>query len=549
MNRKLGFLLGLLLALPLSADDTQRYLVIARKGATASRLAVAANAAASPRHGLRTFPNADSFAANLTADEAADLQRSGDFSVEPIVARSIDAELDGAGPVAHGGVNEEVPAPQETPWGISNIRAPEVWPHTRGENVNVVVIDTGIDAEHPDLKDAYQGGFNAFDPTKPPLDLHRHGTHVAGTIAAADNSFGVVGVAPKVKLWAAKVLDDDGEGTNETVVAAIDWAIAKAKALGGRWVINMSLGSSVASEAEEKAIANANADGIIVVASAGNRATDSIRYPASYRGVISVGAAEKSGVRANFSNFGHYMTLMAPGTEIRSTFIKGYDVTADAKTPAGNTLAGWPVIGAPYLSVTGHLFDCGQGEPESFPPGVRGNIALIRRGKFLFREMARNALAAGAIAIVIETYPDRTGPDTGGWSFFPNPPDPQWDGFPWPLAIGVRKSTGDALLAQQGEITVTHRTARYGLMQGTSMAAPHVTGTAALLLSLAPSLSVAQTEYVLRASARDVYEPGWDYESSWGVLDALAAARWVAFEKFGVPAPKPATAHRRRSSR
>jgi subtilisin family serine protease len=163
--------------------------------------------------------------------------------------------------------------------------------------------------------------------------------------------------------------------------------------------------------------------------------------------------------------------------------------------------------------------------------------------------MARNAKAAGAIAIVIETYPDREGVDTGGWSFFPNPPDPQWDGFEWPLAIGVLTTTGNTLLAQQGEITVSNRSPRYGQMQGTSMAAPHVTGTAALLLSLAPTLSVAQTEYVLRATARDVYEPGWDYESSWGILDALAAAKWVAYEKFGVPAPTPKPAHRRRSSR
>ncbi len=547
MNRKLGFLLGLLLALPLSAGETQRYLVSARKGVSATRFSTAANATASPRHALRSFPNAGTFAANLTVGEAAEMERSGDFAVEPIFARSADT-LDGAAPAALG-FNEEVHPPQEMPWGIANIHAPDVWPHSRGENVNVVVIDTGIDANHPDLKGAYQGGFNAFDPTKQPVDLHRHGTHVAGTVAAADNDIGVVGVAPKVRLWSAKVLDDEGEGTNETVVAAIDWVIAKAKALGGRWVINMSLGSSVASAAEEKAIAIANLEGIIVVASAGNRASDIIRYPASYPGVIAVGAAEKNGVRANFSSFGHFMTLMAPGTEIRSTFIQGYDVTDNAVTKAGATLPAWSLIGAPYASATGLLFDCGVGDPESFPAGVRGNIALIRRGKFKFREMARNAKEAGAIAIVIETFPDRTGVDTGGWSFFPNPPDPSWDGYEWPLAIGVVKATGDALLAQQGEITVNHSSARYGLMQGTSMAAPHVTGTVALLLSLAPSLSVSQVEYALRATARDVYEPGWDYDSSWGNLDALAAAKWVAYEKFGVPAPTPKPARHRRSSR
>src|SRR6185295_11718477 len=113
--------------------------------------------------------------------------------------------------------------PQVTPWGLTMVHAPDVWVATRGENVNVAVLDTGIDATHPDLKDAYAGGYNTFDASKPPVDGHRHGTHVSGTIAAADNAFGVVGVAPHVKLWAVKVLADDGVGTNENIVAGFDW--------------------------------------------------------------------------------------------------------------------------------------------------------------------------------------------------------------------------------------------------------------------------------------------------------------------------------------
>jgi subtilisin family serine protease len=547
MNRKLAFLLGMLLALPLAADETQRYLVSLREGAAPSRLRVASDATRSPQHHRRDFANVHTFAANLTSAEAAELQRSGDFVVEPLVAREADALETGA-PAANGFI-EETPAPQEMPWGVASIHAPEVWPHSRGENVNVVVVDTGIDFNHPDLKDAYQGGYNAFDPAKLPIDLHRHGTHVAGIIAAADNNLGVVGVAPKVKLWAVKVLDDEGRGTNETVVAAIDWSIAKAKASNERWVINMSLGSSVGSAAEEKAIGEANEVGIIVISSAGNRGTDSIRYPASYRGVIAVGAAEKSGVRAQFSNFGRYMTVMAPGTEVRSTFIKGINISADAKTPSGQVLNAWNVGGSPWASFSGRIFDCGIGEPDQFPAEVRGNIALIRRGKYLFREMARNAKNAGAVALVIETYPERNGPDPGGWSFIPDPPDPAWEGYEFPLAIGVTRTTGTTLLAQQGDVTVTYRTNPYGVMNGTSMAAPHVTGTAALILSLAPSIAVAQVEYVLRSTTRDVYTPGWDDDSSWGIVDALAAAKWVAHEKFGVPAPTPAPARRRRSAR
>ena len=547
MNRKLAFLLALLLPLPLTAGELQRYLVSSHKGAGPARLRVAANAVDAPQRALRAFANVNTFAANLTADEAAELQRSGDFTVEPIVERHVD-DLDLGAPGSLGFL-EEPAVPQEMPWGIASIRAPEVWAHTRGENANVVVVDTGIDLTHPDLRDAYQGGYNAFDPARPPLDMHRHGTHVAGIIAAADNDVGVVGVAPKVKLWAVKVLDDDGVGTNETVVAALDWTIAKAKQLGGRWVINMSLGSSVGSAAEEQAISDANEAGIIVISSAGNRGTDSVRYPASYRGVIAVGAADKSGVRAQFSNYGHYMTVLAPGAEVRSTIIEGIVTSADARTAAGQTLDAWSVTGSPYGSLQARIYDCGIGDPEQFPEGVRGNIALIRRGKYLFREMARNAKNAGAVAVVIETYANRNGPDPGGWSFIPDPPEPQWEGYQWPLAIGVRRATGEALLAQNGEVTITFRTARYAMMQGTSMAAPHVSGTAALMLSLAPTLAVAQVEYVLRTTTRDVGEPGWDHDTGWGIVDALKAAQWVAYEKFGVPAPVPPPATRRRSVR
>lgn len=546
MIRKLAFLLALLSSLPLTAEELQRYLVTTRKGASPSRLRVAATAMESAERATRSFANVETFAANLTASEAAELNRTGDLVVEPVVSRHVDSlDFDSA----PDGFIEEPGPPQELPWGITNIHAPQVWPHSRGENVNVVVVDTGIDADHPDLKHAYQGGYNAFDPAKLPIDLHRHGTHVAGTIAAADDAFGVVGVAPKVKLWAVKVLDDEGDGTSETVIAALDWVVAKSKELGGRWVVNMSLGSSVGSDVEESAISRVNEAGIVVVSSAGNRGTNSMRYPASYKGVIAVGAADRDGKRAPFSNYGHYMTFMAPGVDVRSSVIQGLKVSADAKTTGGETLAAWQIVGSPFAVVRGRIYDCAQGDPESFPPGVVGNIALIRRGKYTFREMARNAKHAGAIALVIETYPNRPGVDAGGWSFFPNPAEPEWEGYAWPLAIGVKATTGTQLLAQPGEVTIGYRSDRYGSMQGTSMAAPHVTGTVALLLSLAPDLPVSQVEYVLRATTREAGAPGWDYDTGWGLVDALKAAEWVAYEKFGVPAPTPAPATRRRSVR
>ena len=552
MNRALGLLLGTALlatqALPLSGEEARRYLIAPRE-----RPAAAARLRGVLRERLRAFPTVNAYAADLTAEEAAALQADGDLIVEPVVPRHAMVE-DGqsclscvsgqaGSPVLHATV------PEQIPWGVVNVRAPQVWPATRGENVNVAVIDTGIDVLHPDLASAYRGGYNTFDPGALPIDGHRHGTHVAGTIAAAQNGFGVVGIAPGVRLWAVKALDDDGDGSSENVVAAFEWVLAKARAEGGRWVINTSLGSATASVVEERVIREAIEAGIVVVASVGNTGTAGVSFPANYLGVIGVGAITQSGVRANFSSYGRGVMLMAPGAGVRSTYIHGYDESLDFEFSDGTRIPSWIVRGAPYKKVTGKLVDCGLGEPAEFPASVRGEIALVRRGKLFFYEMARNAKAAGAIALIIETYED----DQSGahnWSFYPTPAgDPAWEGFAFPLAVGVKFTVGEELLQRPGLYTIEFSTDIYGDMNGTSMSAPHVTGAAALLLSLAPDLSPAWVAAILRYTARDLYTAGWDLESGWGALDALKAAQWVAPEKFGVPDPPPPPTPRRRSVR
>src|SRR5207248_4328200 len=101
---------------------------------------------------------------------------------------------------------------QTIPWGVKAVNALSVWPITRGASINVAVLDTGMDLNHPDLRAAYAGGFNTYFgdshyPGEPqaPTDDEGHGTHVSGTIAATDNNMGVVGVAPAVRLWSVRV--------------------------------------------------------------------------------------------------------------------------------------------------------------------------------------------------------------------------------------------------------------------------------------------------------------------------------------------------------
>ena len=196
--------------MPLIAETRQRYTVVTNPDAprahTLRRLT--SDSAEKVARRVRTYKNVSGYALDLTAEEAAALRNTaGVESVEPVVERWASGIVPGQ--VAP---NYERYDPQVIPWGIPVVRAAEVWPVTRGEGINVAVLDTGLDWNHPDLQAAYAGGVNILDETKLPIDDNKHGTHVAGIIAATQNDFGIVGVAPGVKLWNVKVLDVDGQG-------------------------------------------------------------------------------------------------------------------------------------------------------------------------------------------------------------------------------------------------------------------------------------------------------------------------------------------------
>jgi len=554
LNRLAVFLLLALGAATAFAAETQRYLVSTRTAPRRDRFTVLSTSADMAKRRVRTFKNINAFAADLTAAEVAELEASSDvLIVEPVVERHAfgieDAPATQAEVIRY---NEK----QYTPWGIPQIGAPGVWSASKGSTqVNVAVVDTGIDYEHPDLKHAYVGGYNTFDPAKTPLDDHRHGTHVAGTIAAADNGFGVVGVAPNVKLWAVKVLDDDGKGTSETLTAGIDWVVAKAKETGGRWVMNMSLGSRFGSDIEREAITRALAENIVIVAACGNSSLPYMNFPAGYQGVIAVGAANADDTLAAFSTYGVGMSLIAPGVNVTSTFRGGTNSSADVIQ--GNSLVdATGITGSPFGNIVGRLVDCGLGRPEDFPSSVRNRVALVRRGEFPFREKARNAKEAGALAVVIVNDPAFPN-DVDNWTMtYRNcdingcTVDPQWENFEFPLTVGVEAAQAAAVTALINKsVTVGFRAEDYGALSGTSMASPHVAGSAALLLSLAPDLNVAQLTVALEKTAKDLGEPGWDLRTGWGVIDLNAAARYVAPGAFGLPDNDPEPVPRRRGTR
>ena len=214
----------------------------------------------------------------------------------------------------------------------------------RVANVNVYVIDTGVDATHPDLNVvghvAFAGG--------PNRDCHGHGTHVAGTIAARDNANDVVGVAPGAPITGVKVLGCNGSGSNSGVIAGIDWVTANAIKPA---VANMSLGGG-ASQAIDDAVRRSAASGVFYALAAGNEATNACTRPrragaGSNNGIMTVAATDSADREASFSNFGTCVDVWAPGVSVLSTRKGGGTTTMSGTSMASPHGAGG---GALYLA-------------------------------------------------------------------------------------------------------------------------------------------------------------------------------------------------------
>lgn len=493
------------------------------------------------------FQHVNGFSAELTDAEAAALvtapdvryvERDGERHILNIGTNGTPRNLNG----------------QTTPYGINLVDAPEAWTATRGANVNVAIIDTGIDYTHPDLKDQFAGGFNEITKTSDPLDDNGHGTHVAGIIAAEDNNIGVVGVAPATHIWSVKVLGANGSGTTSNVIAGIDWVISKKAAVGGNWIISESLGSSDPSALEQEATNQAINNGIIVVAASGNDSTATlaapVSYPAAYPGVLAIGAIDSASTIADFSNQGPELAFVAPGVDVLSTLPVGTGSIGEVTTDSGSTLDAPPLTGSARGTITSHFVYCNLGNPEDFPASVRGKIALIKRGTLTFHDKVKNALAAGAIGVIIFnkdtsslnwTLITQTC-DANGNNCKDNPADLT---FAWPVTVGISLDDGTALLNNpNATVTIVDQKDDYGVLSGTSMATPHASGVVALVWSVAPNATPNQVINALTTTAHDLGAAGKDNVYGNGLLDATAAAKLLnpaAFGSGATPIQHPST--------
>lgn len=475
------------------------------------------------------FRALDAFAADLTAEEASKLRRSrGVRYVEAAVERHIlGGPLTAVADAFRNLHGQTIPA------GLDTVHAREVWEVTRGEAVNVVVIDTGVDYQHPDIAPNWQGGFNAITQTNDPMDDNDHGTHVAGTIAARDNNLGVIGVAPNVRLWGVKALRADGGGTSAHVSAGIDWVIDQKRRLGGNWIINMSLGSVSESAFEQETITRAIGQGILIVAASGNDSTAEIpkpvSYPAAYPGVLATGAIAPNKQLASFSNQGPELAVVAPGVDVLSSVRRGGGVLSAVITLQtgyfGNALEG-----SGRGTVSAEFVECGIGKEGDFPASVAGRIAVIHRGEIKFHEKTRRAMTAGAKAVVIVNNTT----DPLAFTLF-DPDDPTTSSVEWPVVIAVTKADGARILNERGQITVTNIPDDYDSFNGTSMASPHAAGVAALAWAVAPNATATEIGSAMTSRADDLGAAGYDNAFGHGLVNALETAKMLNPAAFGLP--------------
>lgn len=238
---------------------------------------------------------------------------------------------------------------ESVPRGISVIRAPVV--HSagnKGEGIKVGISDTGIDYNHPDLRNNYKAGYSAVDGETSPMDNYGHGTHVAGTIAANGS---IIGVAPGASIYNAKILDKWGSGGTVDIVEGTQWLIDQ-----GVNVISMSWGGAdSAAWADVTAVLqDAYNKGILLVAAAGNNKADVSGFmPAKLDIVIAVAALDSNYNKAYFSNYGSGIDVSAPGTMTYSTSTS--DSRACLYWPGGYVWLAGTSMACPHVAGVGAL--------------------------------------------------------------------------------------------------------------------------------------------------------------------------------------------------
>ena len=408
-----------------------------------------------------------------------------------------------------------------------------------GRGVTACVADTGLDTLHPDIAPNLVDTYDVFSNTSGlhATDVYNlgvqktetHATHVSGIVLGANNGLGIVGVAPGAKLKEARVLKTQTDGTvsGETseVMTGVLWL-----AQHGCKVINMSLGGGDKSQAEAALYNNIRNDlHVLIVVASGNDASKKVSFPGGYQSVLTVGAVDRNNQLASFSNTGAQLDVVAPGVDNLSSFPSGRTgIPAEGRdafaTIGGKTYDALPMEFAGATPVTGvadrPLVDCHLGQSAADCGGApAGFIALIQRGVVSFAQKVDSALQAGAAAAIVYNNA-ANGP--GNFSGTLGTVDD--NGTPWIPAISLSQTDGEAIAAAHPATASAFNVAMaWNYDSGTSMATPHVTGLAALILGKNPKLTPDQVETIIERNTTDLGVPNYDTKFGWGLINSKAA--------------------------
>ena len=402
---------------------------------------------------------------------------------------------------------------QTVPYGIVLTQADQLT-GTPAWTPKVCIVDSGIDGTHEDLAGNTMAGKNLTTSGTWNSDEGAHGTHVAGTVAALNNSLGVVGVNgnKQVSLYISKVFDASGSASASTITKGIT-ACGRAKAN----VVSMSLGGSGASQTEKRALDKLHAKGVLLIAAAGNAGTTAISYPAGFPNVMSVAAVDANKAWATFSQFNADVEIAGPGVAVLSTVPP--NVLTMAVTSVGSqAYATQAMTGSPVTTATGPLADFALGETAA-PGTMTGKVCLISRGNISFADKVLNCTASGGIGAIIYN-------NTAGELF-----GTMGEVVTTIPSVGATQADGATMLTQVGQtanVGIVPDPAKYASFNGTSMATPHVSAIAALVWSYYPTCTGEQIRTTLKLSALDIDVAGRDDKTGAGLVQARAAFDRIA---------------------
>jgi subtilisin family serine protease len=518
-------LLVLAIASPAFGSSETVRIFVEYKGNQSEQVRQALNAAGSEFH--YQFQRLNSFVVTVPEDELENLRFNPN-----VVAIEMDVDRYLVEPTA---LYQDLPdlnnKGQIIPWGIQAVQALDVWDANRdgkvdkkaptGEGVTVCIIDTGYYSEHEDLADVNLVGSVSQVDDNALEDGYGHGTHVAGTVSAVNNNLGVVGVTPgTVNFFIVKIFDNTGAWVSKAHASDLIAGIYQCQD-GGADIISMSLSGTSQSGKERMAFDDLYNQGILHVAAASNEGIEEYHYPASYDSVISVAAINSDLGYADFSQFNDQVELAAPGVSVLSTlpFVETSEVNV-----GGNTWSGYSVEYAARGTATGLLADGGLCTTTSDWAGM---VVMCYRGENSFYEKVMNVQNSGGVAAVIYNNLDEDLYATlgeGNTSAIP--------------AIGLSQAQGFELLSRVGqEATVTNLfewpASGYQHWGGTSMATPHVSGVAALLMSACPDASNVEIREAMDMTALDLGDLGRDVHYGFGLVQAYDALDYLNCSKPG----------------